>query len=62
MDAKHVENAKIRKKRELFCCKAKAINLEFMPVWMNLDSHLPLNRASRREKASITLFAERSSH
>ena len=62
MDAKHVEHAKIRKKRGLFCCKAKAINLEFMPVWMNLDSHLPLNRASRIEKASITLFAERSSH
>ena len=45
---------KTKKEEGFFCCKAMAINLEFMLVWMNLDSHLPSK--GRRGRRAPPLF------
>ena len=49
-NAGHVEHAKLRKKKAFLVCKALAINLEFMLLWMNLDSHMRFKKGGRGKK------------
>ena len=34
-------------------CKASAINLEFMLLWMNLDSHMRFKKGGRGKKHAV---------
>ena len=52
-DAGHVEHAKLRKKKAFLVCKALAINLEFMLLWMNLDSHMRFKKGGRGKKHAV---------